>query len=207
MKVLFINGSPHEDGVCNRGILEMQEIFKEENIETEVLFLGSEPIYQCSGCGFCYKNKRCVRDDLVNKVGENLDNYDAIIASSAVHYASATGYITTFLDRLFYCYGKKMRGKVYANFVSARRGGTTAALDQLNKYGLIAGMIMVGGQYWNMIHGNNKEEVLEDKEGLQNLRTLARNISYVLKLIENGKDNNIIYPEREKFTGTNFVRN
>ncbi len=207
MKVLLINGSPHKNGATNRALLEIEGELLKNDIEVEKIWLGNDEMSGCISCGFCYKNKRCFRDDLVNEVGSKLDLYDGIIVGSPVHYASASGFLTSFLDRLFYVYGAKMKGKVYASIASARRAGTTATLDQLYKYGYIAGMVMVGGQYWNVIHGNDALEAEHDLEGLQIMRTLGRNIAWIIKCIVLGKENGLKYPEREASKRTNFIRN
>lgn len=206
MRLLFINGSPHAKGATNRALTEIKKIVEKAGIEVEVIWLGNKALAGCIGCGYCAKNKACFQADIVNEIGQKLDLYAGIVVGSPVHYASASGLITCFLDRLFYAYGKKLSGKVFAALATARRAGTTATLDQLYKYGYISGMVMVGSQYWNLIHGNNETEVEHDLEGLQTMRTLGNNLVWLLKVIAAGKEKGITYPEREKLERTNFIR-
>lgn len=206
MKVLFINGSGHEDGTCARGFKELSDIFDANGVAYDTYLVGNMMLQQCNGCGACAKLRACRYDDIVNEIGSKLEEYDAILVASPVHYASSAGILQTLLDRLFYVYGRKMRGKVYAAFAAARRAGTTATLDQLYKYPLISGMLVPGSQYWNTIHGNSKEDVEQDLEGLQTLRTLANNMIYLMKLVKLGNENGIEYPARERITRTNFIR-
>jgi multimeric flavodoxin WrbA len=206
MKVLLINGSPHKSGCTYTALSEVAKVLNNEGIETEIVYAGLTKS-GCMGCGFCSKNGRCVNDsDAVNETVEKLDECDGFIFGTPVHYASASGAITSFLDRLFYVGGKKMQYKPGAAVVSARRAGTTAALDQISKYFTINNMLTVGSSYWNMVHGTNSEEVLRDEEGVRTMRMLGHNMAWILKCIECGKKNGIEIPAPEPAARTNFIR-
>ena len=209
MKVMLINGSPHENGCTYTALAEIEKVLREEGIETVLFQLGSAPIRGCTGCGACFKMKccRCVHDDdAVNRALEIAEGCDGFVFGSPVHYASAGGAITSLMDRMFYCGSRVMRGKPAAAIVSARRAGTTAAIDQLNKYFIISGMPIAPSQYWPMVHGNAPEEVLQDEEGLQIMRNLGRNMAWLMKCIEAGRAQGILAPERERAFVTNFIR-
>lgn len=210
MKILLINGSPHEHGCTYRALSEMENILREEGLETEIIQLGTAPIRGCTGCGACAKMKcnRCVHDDdLVNRVLEKCESADGFVFGSPVHYASAGGTITSLMDRMFYCGSRVMRTKPGCAIVSARRAGTTAALDQLNKYFTISGMPIAPSQYWPMVHGNTPEQVAEDEEGLQIMRQLARNLAWMVKSFALAKEHGIEPPKPEApRKWTNFVR-
>lgn len=206
MKVLLINGSPNENGCTYTGLKEMEKIFSQYGIDTEILYLGKKAISGCIACTKCRSTGRCVFDDEVNKIGERLEEFDGVIVGSPVYYAGPSAQVTAFLDRLFYSYGKKMAGKLGTSIVSCRRGGATAAFDRLNKYFSISNMPIVTSQYWNQIHGNTPEEVRKDEEGLQTLRTLAQNFSWLLKCIEAGKNSGVKRDEYESPLRTNFIR-
>ena len=206
MKVLIINGSPHAAGSTYTALHEMEQIFEQNGIETETPHIGNMDIRGCVACGYCYKNGQCAFDDLVNEVAKKFAECDGLVVGSPVYYASANSTLTAFLDRLFYSSGsidKTM--KVGAAVVSARRAGTTAAFDQLNKYFTISGMPVASGQYWNGIHGNKAEEALQDEEGTQMMRTLAANMSFLIKSIALGKETYGL-PEKEKKVMTNFIK-
>lgn len=206
MKVLLVNGSPHKDGVTNLGLEEIAKALKNNDIESEIFWIGNKAISGCIGCGACFKTKRCFINDKVNEFVEKAEQADGFIFGSAVHYAGPTGFIKSFMDRCFYGKSYAFSYKPAASIVSCRRGGAATAFDDLNKYFTITNMIIVGSQYWNQIHGNTKEEAKEDKEGLQTMRTLANNMSWILKSIECGKKNGIQKPEKEKKISTNFIR-
>ena len=177
-------------------------------METEIFHIGTAPVKGCMGCGYCAKtgNHQCVyNDDTLNEAILKAKDADGFVFGSPVHYASASGAITSFLDRLFYA-GYPMAHKPGAAVVSCRRGGATAALDQLNKYFTIAQMPVVSSNYWNMVHGNTPEEVCQDKEGLQTMRILGRNMAWMLKCIEAGKNNGVAVPEAEAKVKTNYIR-
>lgn len=206
MKALLINGSPNEHGCTYTALNEVSKTLNKHNIETEILYLGKEPISGCIACGSCRKTGKCFRNDKVNLVAEKLDTIDAIIVGSPVYYAAPSGQITSFLDRLFYSSGSKMPGKLAASVVSCRRGGATAAFDVLNKYFAMNNMPIVTSQYWNQVHGSNAEQVLEDEEGLQTMRTLGENMAWLLKCIEAGQKSGVSKPKYEDKIMTNFIR-
>lgn len=209
MKVLLINGSPHVKGCTYTALDEIAKTLKEEGIESEIFHIGNDAIRGCIGCGMCYKEKngKCTFDtDSVNVAIDKMEECDAMIVGSPVHYAAASGAVTAFLDRLFYAGSKKFALKPAAAVVSCRRGGASAAFDQLNKYFTIANMPVISSQYWNMVHGSCAEDVLQDLEGLQTMRTLGKNMAWMLKCIEAGKKNGVTAPERERVVRTNFIR-
>lgn len=205
MKVLLINGSPHTGGSTYTALHEMEKIFAEEGIETELLQIGKEEIRGCVACGGCRKKGSCVFDDAVNAAAEKFAQADGLVVGSPVYYASANATLIAFLDRLFYSTGFDKTMKVGASVVSARRGGLSATFDELNKYFTISGMPVASGQYWNSIHGNNAQEAVQDLEGMQIMRTLARNMSFLMKSIALGKEAYGL-PEKEQKTSTNFIR-
>lgn len=206
MKVLLINGSPNQKGCTNRALEEVTSTLNKEGVETELVWIGKQPIAGCIACRTCKKTNRCVfNNDLVNKLIERLDEFDGIIVGSPVYYSGPSGQICAFLDRLFFA-GGDFSGKVGAAVVSCRRGGATASFDRLNKYFTISNMVQVSSQYWNMVHGNTPEEVEQDLEGLQTMRTLGQNVAWLLKCIEAGKEKGIEKPKYETFSKTNFIR-
>ena len=178
MKVILVNGGPHQDGCTNLALREIEEELKKNDIETELIWLGNKPISGCIGCNHCINSKtnRCFMDGEVNAFLDEAESADGFVFGSPVHFASASGALTSFLDRVFYGRGDLFAGKLYASVVSCRRGGATATFDQINKYALISNMYVVGSSYWNQIHGNNKEEAKQDLEGLQTMRNLGKNI-------------------------------
>ncbi len=207
MKVLLVNGSPHEKGCTYTALAECAKALNDNGIETEFFWLGNAPIGGCRGCGGCRKAGKCVfGGDKVTEFTDICDNYDGFIFGSPVHYAAMSGAMTSFMDRVFYSAGGRLRSKPGAGVVSARRGGTTAALDQLQKYFYITGMPIPTSQYWPMVHGNTPAEVAEDLEGLQTMRLLGENMAWLLKCIEAGKKAGIEPPERQQKINTNFVR-
>ena len=208
MKVLLINGSPKANGCTYTALSEIANELEKENIETEIFHIGNKPIRGCIGCGGCYTTNKCVfNDDVVNDGIEKVKKADGIILGSPVHYAAASGAITSFLDRLFYAYGGKfLAHKPGAAIVSCRRGGSTAAFEQLNKYFTISNMPIVSSQYWNMVHGNTPEEVKQDLEGMQTMRVLGQNMAWLLKSIQSGKEAGIKLPKKEPRAMTNFIR-
>ena len=206
MKVMLINGSPHEKGCTYTALSEVAEALKGEGIETEVFWIGSKPLSGCLGCGGCRKAGHCVFDDSVRVFTEKAKDADGFVFGSPVHYAAASGAITSFMDRVFFSSGRQFFMKPAAAVVSARRAGTTAALDQLNKYFSISNMPIVTSNYWNQVHGNTPEEVLKDEEGLQTMRTLADNMAWLLQCIEAGKEKGINLPQYEAKIKTNFIR-
>ncbi len=210
MKVLMLNGSPNKNGCTNRALLEIGETLKKYDIDYEIFQIGNKPVRDCIGCGKC-KGEGCIFDDEVNEFRKKALLSDGFIFGTPVYFAHPSGAILSFLDRLFYSatdssYQKKaFQYKPVAMVASARRAGTTASLDVLNKYSHISNMISIGSTYWNMVHGRKAEDVEQDKEGLQTMRNIAHNMAWVLKCIELGKQNNI-YPEIETGVMTNFIR-
>ena len=206
MKVLLVNGSPHKEGCTHIALQEVAKTLNEAGIETEIYWIGNRPISGCIACGQCIATGKCCIDDTVNPFIEKAREADAYVFGSPVHYAAASGAITSFLDRAFYGKSSIYALKPAAAVVSCRRGGASAAFDQLNKYFTISQMLVVGSQYWNQIHGNTPEEALQDAEGLQTMRTLGRNMAWLLRCIERGRQAGITPPEKESPLITNFIR-
>ncbi len=211
MKVLLFNGSPHKEGCTYTALSEIKKTLTEEGIESEIYHIGTKNIAPCRACRACAKLGKCAIDDGVNEFLEYAKDFDAFIFGSPVYYAAAAGGAISFLNRAFFtasCSGRKeiFLHKPGASIASARRAGTTATLDQLNKYFTITQMPIISGRYWNMVHGNSPEEVKQDLEGLQNMRILARNMAYYLKCIEAGKNAGIELPKQEDIVFTNFIR-
>lgn len=207
MKVLMINGSPRVNGNTAVALSEMEKIFCEEGIETETIQVGQLDVRGCRACFACYKTGKCSIDDIVNEIALKLEACDGLVLGSPVFYASANSTLTALLDRLFYSTGSMdKRMKVGAAVAVARRGGTTAAFDQLNKYFTISGMPVAPSQYWNIIHGAKVGEAAEDAEGLQTMRTLARNMIFMMKSIALGKEAYGLPAVEEKKLRTNFIR-
>lgn len=206
MKVILINGSPNEKGCTYTALSEIEKQLHKHDIETELIYLGKNPIPGCIACGICRKTGKCFIDDQVNTIIEKSDSFNAIIFGSPVYYASASGQITSFLDRLFFAGSTKFRNKPGASIVSCRRAGSTAAFDQLNKYFTISSMPIISSQYWNQVHGNTPQDVMQDHEGLQTMRTLANNMVWLLRCIEAGKNAGVPLPQSETKVATNFIR-
>lgn len=206
MKVLLINGSPHEKGCTYTALSEVGKVLNENGIETEIFHIGTAPIAGCLGCGSCAKSGKCVYDDVVNTVLPKLDEIDGLVVGSPVHYAAASGQITSFLHRLFYSGASKLSQKPAAAVVSCRRGGASAAFDQLNKYFTISNMPIVSSQYWNQVHGACPDDVLKDEEGMQTMRTLGKNMAWLLNCIKMGDENGVKRPVYEPKMRTNFIR-
>lgn len=205
MKVLLLNGSPHKEGCTNRALLEVEGSLKQEGIDTEIVHIGKGPINGCTACGACANKGMCIFDDLVNEFIRKMNQADGLIVGSPVYYASANGSLFAFLDRLFYA-SRSFAHKPGAAIASARRAGTTTTLDALNKYFTISQMPLVSSSYWNMVHGRTPEEVEQDLEGLHTMRTLGKNMAWLLKCIEAGKTAGISIPEQEEKICTNFIR-
>jgi multimeric flavodoxin WrbA len=203
VKVILVNGGPHKDGCTNVALEEIAKILESEKIETEIMWLENNPIGGCIGCNYCLQNgNRCFMDDKVNEFLKKVETTDGFVFGSPVHFAGASGALTSFLDRAFYGRGSLFAGKVCASVVSCRRGGASSAFDQINKYALMSNMFLVGSSYWNQIHGTNKDEAKQDLEGLQTMRNLGRNMAYILKCI----NLDVPKPEIEKNFKTNFIR-
>lgn len=206
MKVILVNGSPHQYGCTYTALSEIADTLQKEQIETEIFWVGAKPISGCIACKGCFKTGKCVIDDTVNTFLEKAASADGFIFGSPVHYAGASGMLTSFMDRAFYHKASLYQGKPAAAIASCRRGGASATFDQLNKYFTICSMPVVSSQYWNMVHGNTPDEVRKDLEGLQTMRTLGRNMSWMLRCIEAGKKAGIEFPVHEEKIATNFIR-
>ena len=207
MKVLLINGSPHKEGCTYVALKEVAVTLEKEGIDTEIVWIENKPIGGCIACMSCRTTGTCIFDDSVNRIREKCREADGFIFGSPVHYAAASGNLTAFMDRLFYSSPKEIFYlKPAACVVSARRAGTTAAFEQLNKYFTISQMPIVSSRYWNMVHGAMPEQVAEDQEGLLTMRILGRNMAYMLKCMEAGKQAGVSLPEQEEPVFTNFVR-
>ena len=205
MKVLLLNGSPKANGNTSLALAEMQKIFAEEDIEAEIIHVGHLPIRSCIACMKCRETGKCVFDDIVNEVAEKFEQADGLVVGSPVYYASANATLVALLTRLFYSTRFSKAMKVGAGIVVARRGGCSAAFDELNKFFTISGMPVASSQYWNSIHGGAPGQAAEDAEGLQIMRTLARNMSFLMKSIALGKEKYGL-PQREPGVFTNFIR-
>ena len=205
MKVLLINGSPRVNGNTALALEEMVKVFHEEGVETEIIQVGNKDIRGCVACTSCYANGKCIVDDMVNECALKFAQCDGMVVASPVYYASANGTLISFLDRLFYSSHFDKRMKVGASVAVARRGGCSATFDQLNKYFTITGMPIASSQYWNSVHGAAKGEAQADLEGLQTMRTLARNMTFLMKSIALGKEAYGI-PKKEQPQRTNFIR-
>lgn len=209
MKVLMLNGSPHREGCTNRALEIVAEELKAQGIESEILWLGNGAVRGCIGCGGCKRSgaDRCVfGDDGVADIAEKLKSADGYVFGAPVHYASPNGATVAALDRIFYSAGKFMQFKPAACVVSARRAGTTASYDVLNKYIGINNMIMVPSTYWNMVHGNTPEEVMRDREGVTVMRAVGSNMAWLLKLLERAKGTELERPVLVPKEKTNFIR-
>ena len=205
MKVLLINGSPRKDGNTAIALNEMIKVFESQGIETELLHIGGKDIRGCIACGKCRQLGHCVFDDIVVQASQKLAEADGIVVGSPVYYAAANGTVVSFMDRLFYSNSADLRMKVGAAVSVARRGGQTTTFDQLNKYFTISGMPVASGQYWNGVHGAAPGEAENDSEGLQQMRTLAANMAFLMKSIALGKEK-FGLPEKEKPQRMNFIR-
>lgn len=214
MKVLLVNGSPHKEGCTYTALKEVEKELLAEGIETDIFWIGTKPISGCLGCGQCLKkgpdgepaSLRCFMNDTVNEFLDKAVAADGFVFGSPVHYAAISGALTSFMDRAFYGKGKIFRYKPAAGIVSARRGGTTAAFDQINKYFTISSMPVVSSKYWNMVHGNTPDQVRQDEEGMQTMRELGRNMAWLLKCIQAGRSAGIPDPVKEIPVKTSFIR-
>ncbi len=205
MKVLLINGSPRPNGNTALGLREMEAVFHAQGIETETIQVGNQAIRGCVACNGCAKKGRCVFDDVVNEAAAKLKAADGLVVGSPVYYAGPNATVTAFLDRLFYSTSFDKTMKVGAAAVVCRRGGASATFDRLNKYFTISGMPVASSRYWNSLHGMAPGEAEQDEEGLRTLRTLARNMAFLMKSIALGRERYGL-PEVEKGPMTNFIR-
>ena len=205
MKVILINGSPHSKGNTYIALNEMEKIFNENSIETEMIHVGNQAVRGCIACNSCVEKGRCVFDDIVNETAKKFQECDGLVVGSPVYYASANATLIAFLTRLFYSTHFDKTMKVGAGIAVARRGGLSSTFDEMNKFFTISGMPIASSQYWNSIHGRIQGEALQDAEGLQTMRTLARNMTFLMKSIALGKE---VYglPEKEPFERTHFIR-
>ena len=205
MKVILINGSPNAKGCTYTALEEVSKTLKSEGIETEIIHVGHKDIRGCIGCRQCKTKGKCVFNDIVNDIAPKFKECDGIVIGSPVYFASANGTLVSFIDRLFYSMTADKTMKVGAAVVSCRRGGNSATFDELNKYFTISQMPIASSQYWNMVHGNSPEEVQQDLEGLQTMRTLGKNMAFLIKSIQLGKKE-FVLPEKEEHKFTNFIR-
>lgn len=204
MNILLINGSPRKNSNTQLALKEMQKIFLENNIESEIIDIGKENIRGCIACGVCSKNNKCAFEDIVNKVALKFEKADGIVIGTPVYYACPNATVLSFLQRLFYSSHFDKTMKVGASIVCARRGGCSSAFDVENKYFEISGMPVVSSQYWNSIHGGAPQEAINDEEGMQTIRVLARNMAFLVKSIQLGKET-FGLPKKEKHVWTNFI--
>lgn len=205
MKVLMLNGSPRREGNTSIALREMAKIFDAEGVESEILQIGNMDIRGCIACGSCFQKGRCVFEDAVNETAPKFEACDGLVIGSPVYYASANATLVAFLTRLFYSTHFDKTMKVGASVVCARRGGLSATFDELNKFFTISGMPVASSQYWNSVHGRMPGEAAQDAEGLQTMRTLARNMVFLMRSIALGREAYGL-PEREEFERTNFIR-
>lgn len=206
MKVLLINGSPHQKGCTYTALKETADSLNKNGIETEIFWIGNKAVNGCTACGSCYKTKKCVFEDGVNEILSKMDDYEGLIVGTPVYYAGPNGSLCAFLDRLFYCARGRMTNKFAAAVASCRRSGITSSLDRLIKYFTISKMHVVSSQYWNGVHGNTPEEVLQDEEGLQTMRVLGENMAWLIKAKQASKESGVPMPQYEKRVSTNFIR-
>lgn len=207
MKILMINGSPNQNGCTYTALSEMAAVFEKNGIETEILWLGKKATPDCIACCKCQQGGGCVFNDEVNDIAARIDDIDGFVFGSPVYYGGPTGRLTSFMDRLFFSIpNEKFAGKLAASVVSCRRGGATSAFQRLNQYYLMENMIVAGSQYWNQVHGSDPEQVKRDAEGLQTMRTLAQNMTWLLQSIKSGRENGVEAPQYEDKTFTNFIR-
>ena len=205
MKVLLINGSPHPRGCTWRALKEASDVLEAEGLETEIIDAGNKDIRGCMACNSCKKTGKCIFNDIVNETAAKFEQADGLIIGAPVHYGSAAASAVAFMDRLFYSTSFDKSFKVGAAVASARRAGTTATFDELNKYFFISNMPVAGGQYWTAVHGYSAEDVEKDEEGLQQVRTMAHSMAFLIKSIALGKEAYGM-PSREPFKRTNFIR-
>ena len=207
MKVLLVNGSPHEHGCTYTALKEAADTLEKNGTEAEIMWIGKDAMYGCSACGYCKRSgKGCIRKDSVNDVLERIDSIDGFVFGAPVYYSGPDGQLTAWMDRLFYASVGRMAGKVAASVVSCRRGGASAAFERLNQYYLMSRMIVPGATYWNQVHGDTPDEVRQDLEGMQNMRILAGYIAWILKCIDAGRKAGVPAPPSEAKVFTNFIR-
>ena len=206
MKVIMINSSPHERGCVNTALHHLAGEFSRQGVDTEIIHIGKANIHSCIACGECRRIGRCVQDDLLNDVVGKIFAADGLIFATPVYYAGISGQLKCFMDRLFHAYGRRLGNKPVAAVVNSRRSGCVAAFNDINNFFTMSNMLVVTSQYWNQVHGARAEEVQEDQEGLQTMRTLAKNMTWIMRCIEAGKQAGIPLPVQEPVTYTNFTR-
>ena len=206
MKVLLVNGSPRQQGCTYTALREAAEALNAKGIETEIFWVGNKAVQGCIACGACHKTGKCVFDDEITALGQRVGEFDGFIFGTPVYYGGPSGQILSFMNRLFYANSAKMAGKPVSAVVSCRRGGASAAFQQMNMHFMMTNMVVVTSQYWNQVHGNTPEEVRQDAEGMQTMRTLAENMAWLLRSIEAGRAAGVPAPEYEPKIRTNFVR-
>lgn len=206
MKVLLVNGSPNEHGCTYTALTEVADTLHKHGIETELVYLGKKPVAGCIACMKCFETGHCFRDDMVKDLQGRLAEFDAIVLGSPVYYSNPTGQMLSFAQRLFFCKEGEMAGKLGASVVSCRRGGASATFESLNQFFTICNMPVVSSQYWNSVHGFTPEDVRQDAEGLQTMRTLGENMAWMLHCMEEGKKNNIAKPVYEPRLRTHFIQ-
>ncbi len=211
MKVMLVNGSPHKNGCTHRALAEVATTLDAHGIESEIFWIGAKPAAGCMACGRCRETGACIFDDAVNEFRTLAEEADGFVFGAPVHYAHAASSLMGFMDRLFYSNGKASASDVLsfkpaAAIASARRAGTTAALDDMQKFFTISNMPIVSSRYWNMVHGCTPEEVEQDQEGLWTMRQLGRNMAWLLKSLEAGREAGIGLPDREAGSFTSFIR-
>lgn len=206
MKVLLVNGSPRQHGCTYTALREAADALEARNIQTEILWVGNKSVPGCIACGACRTSGSCIYDDLVNQVSRKLPEIDGLIFGTPVYYGGPSGQILSFMNRLFYSSSKNLSGKPAAAVVSCRRGGASAAFQQMHMHFMMTNMPIVTSQYWNQVHGNTPEEVKQDLEGLQTMRTLAENMTFLLRSIEAGRKAGVPTPSYEPKQMTNFIR-
>ena len=206
MKVVMVNSSPHEKGCVNVALQELVGEFTRQGVDTEIIQIGRAGIRSCIACRYCRKTGRCAQDDMLNDVAGKLIVADGLIFATPVYYAGISGQLKCFMDRLFLAYGRRLANKPVAAVVNSRRSGCVTAFNDVNNFFTMSNMIVVTSQYWNQVHGAHAEDVSDDEEGLQTMRTLAKNMTWIMKCIEAGKQAGIPMPVQEPVTHTNFVR-
>ena len=206
MKVLLVNGSPRKEGNTYVALRQIADVLESQGVDTEIFWIGNAPVGGCVACNACRTTGMCAVGGTVTEFAEMAKAADGFIFGSPVHYAAMSGNMTAFMDRLFYSSGASFRMKPAAGVLSARRGGTTAAFDQINKYFTISQMPVVSSRYWNMVHGSNAEDVLRDEEGVACMKMLGKNMAYLLKCMEAGREKGIALPEQEPGVRTDFIR-
>lgn len=207
MKVILVNGSMKEFGSTNFVLEQAKEQLEKNNIEAEIFWIGDNPISGCIGCNKCKLNKRCYINDKVNEFLEKAEKANAFIFATPIHFAAISGSLSSFMDRAFYIKKSIFANKAVASITVQRRAGGTSGIDEMNKYFLMSNMILVGSQYWNIVYGANKEEIKKDKEGLQTVRTLCNNMTWILNCIKEGEKVGIKLPINEEVIKTNFISN